>query len=105
MHTLGKLDLFVAEKGKLISLAVIEIQAVQKMPHVVVKMYAGRTEEQKKELADEIVKVIKSKLGSMEDSISVAIEDVNKADWASLVYKPDIEGKQETLYKKPGYKM
>lgn len=75
------------------------------MPHVVVKMYAGRTEKQKKELTEEIVRAIMSKLGSMEDSISVAIEDVNKEDWASKVYKPEIEGKQETLYKKPGYKM
>lgn len=35
--------------------------------------------------------------------ISVAIEDVAKEDWAEKVYKPDILGKPETLYKKPGY--
>lgn len=68
-------------------------------------MYAGRSEQQKKELADEIVKAVMSKLGSSEDSISVAIEDVNKDEWAAKVYKPEIEGKQDTLFKKPGYKL
>ncbi len=75
------------------------------MPHVIVKMHSGRTEQQKKELADEIVKAVMSKLGSSEGSISVAIEDINKEDWASKVYKPEIESKQENLYKKPDYKM
>lgn len=75
------------------------------MPHVVVKLYTGRNDQQKKELADEIVKAVMSKLGSSEDSISVAIEDVNKEDWAAKVYKPEIEGKQDTLFKKPGYKL
>lgn len=75
------------------------------MPHVVVKLYTGRSDQQKKELADEIVKTIMSTLGNSEDSISVAIEDVNKEDWASKVYKPEIEGKQDTLFKKPGYKL
>ncbi len=77
---------------------------VQNMPHVIVKMYKGRTEEQKKELADEIVKVIMTKLGSSEASISVAIEDINKEDWDMKVYKPEIEAKLEQLYKKPGNK-
>lgn len=75
------------------------------MPHVIVKMYRGRTEKQKKELTDEIVKTLISKLGSSEESISVAIEDINKEDWANKVYKPEIEGKEENLYKRPGYKM
>lgn len=74
------------------------------MPHVVVKMYPGRTEEQKKKLSEEIVKALMSTLQSSETSISVAIEDVNKEDWNEKVYRPEIEGKQETLYKKPGYK-
>lgn len=75
------------------------------MPHVVVKLYTGRSDQQKKELADEIVKTLMSKLGNSEDSISVAIEDVNKEDWTEKVYKPEIEGKQDTLFKKPGYKL
>lgn len=74
------------------------------MPHVVVRMYPGRTEEQKTKLTEEIVKALMSTLQSSDASISVAIEEVNKEDWNEKVYKPEIEGKQGTLYKKPGYK-
>jgi 4-oxalocrotonate tautomerase len=33
----------------------------------------------------------------------VGIEDIEPADWSEKVYKPDILGKLETIYKKPGY--
>jgi 4-oxalocrotonate tautomerase len=36
--------------------------------------------------------------------VSVSIEEVAPARWMSDVFKPDIEAKQATLYKKPGYK-
>lgn len=73
------------------------------MPHVIVKMYAGRSEEQKARLADEIVKAVTAALGAPEKSISVAIEDVDPAAWPEAVYRPDILAKPATLYKKPGY--
>ncbi len=73
------------------------------MPHVVVKMFPGRTEEQKKKLAEEIVKDIMTVLNSKEETISVAIEDVEKEDWPEKVYRPEIYEKMDTLYKKPGY--
>jgi 4-oxalocrotonate tautomerase len=73
------------------------------MPHVVVKMHTGRSEEQKRQLADEVTRAVISALGCAEDSVSVAIEDVQPADWQARVYKPEILGKQETVYKKPGY--
>jgi 4-oxalocrotonate tautomerase len=38
-----------------------------------------------------------------ETSVSVGIEDVASDDWTETVYKPDIIGKSDTLYKKPGY--
>jgi len=73
------------------------------MPHVIVKLYAGRSAQDKARLADEMTKAIKEALKSEDKSISVAIEDVAKEDWAEKVYKPDILGKSEMLYKKPGY--
>lgn len=73
------------------------------MPHVVVKMYAGKTEEQKQALTAEIQKALMTAIGSTEKSISVAIEDVDPADWVEKVYKPEIVGKLELIYKKPGY--
>ena len=73
------------------------------MPHVILKMYAGRTDEQKRRLADALAKAVMSAGGASEDSISVAIEDVAPADWFAKVYEPDIAGKPELIFKKPGY--
>lgn len=73
------------------------------MPHVIVKLYPGRPEEQKKRLADEIVKALVATVQCKEKSVSVAIEEFEPTDWPEKVYKPDILDKQDTLYKKPGY--
>jgi 4-oxalocrotonate tautomerase len=40
-----------------------------------------------------------------EDSVSVAMEEVQPKDWAEKVYRPDILGKPEGLYKKPSYRI
>ncbi len=42
-------------------------------------------------------------LDRKEEVISVALEEVDPEDWTDKVYIPDIEGKWNTLYKKPGY--
>ena len=42
-------------------------------------------------------------MDSADESVSVAIEDVKPGDWAEKVYKPDIVGHSDKLYKKPGY--
>lgn len=73
------------------------------MPHVIVKLYAGRTEAQKAKIADEIVKAVMAGAGSAEKSISVSIEDIAPGEWTDKVYKPDIAAKWDVLYKKPGY--
>ncbi|NVN12877.1 tautomerase family protein [Nguyenibacter vanlangensis] len=73
------------------------------MPHVIVKLYAGKSEEQKARLAEEITRAVMAAVGSKEAAVSVGIEDVAPADWVETVYKPDILGKPGTLYKKPGY--
>jgi 4-oxalocrotonate tautomerase len=73
------------------------------MPHVIIKMYAGRTEEQKKKLVKAITDSIVKIVDADEKYVSIAIEDVSPEDWAEKVYRPDILEKQNTLYKKPGY--
>lgn len=73
------------------------------MPHVIVKMYAGKTEEQKQALTAEIQKALMTAIGSTEKSISVAIEDIDPAEWTDKVYLPEIAGKPDLIYKKPGY--
>jgi len=73
------------------------------MPHVIVKLAAGRSERQKVRIAEEVTKAITATTGNDEDAVSVSIEDVQPSDWAETVYRPDILGKPGTLYKKPGY--
>lgn len=73
------------------------------MPHVVVKLYSGRTEQQKAALAEAVTKAVMEALGAGRDSVSVGIEDVAPKDWTERVYNPDISGKPDTIYKKPGY--
>jgi 4-oxalocrotonate tautomerase len=73
------------------------------MPHVIVKLYPGRTEEQKKRLADEIVRDVVEIAKCAEKSVSVAIEEVHPDDWTEKVYRPDILDKAYTLYREPGY--
>ena len=73
------------------------------MPHVIVKMHSGRSERLKARLAQEVTKAVTSTLNLSEDSVSVALEDIAPSDWTEHVYKPDIVGKAQTIYKKPGY--
>jgi 4-oxalocrotonate tautomerase len=73
------------------------------MPHVIVKLYAGKSEQQKARIAEEVTKAIMATTGNGADAVSVSIEDVRPGDWAETVYRPDILDKPGTLYKKPGY--
>ena len=74
------------------------------MPHVVVKMFAGRSEEDKQRLAERVTLAVMNSIGASEDSISVSVEDVRPEDWTARVYDPDIAGRPEIIYKKPGYR-
>jgi 4-oxalocrotonate tautomerase len=71
---------------------------------VIVKMNPGRTEEQKRRLAEQIVQNVMTILNAREEAVSVAIEEVSRDDWTEKVYKPDILANWDKLYKEPGYK-
>ena len=73
------------------------------MPHVIVKLWPGKTEEQKARLSEAITRSVTDVLGYGAESVSVAMEEVEPKDWTEKVYKPDIRDKSNTLYKKPGY--
>ena len=75
------------------------------MPHVIVKLWPGKSEQQKVRLAEEIVKDVTKILNYGEESVSVSIEEVEPQDWAEKVYQPEIVNNSERLYKKPGYAM
>jgi 4-oxalocrotonate tautomerase len=73
------------------------------MPHVIVKLWPGKSERQKVRLAEAIARDVVSVLHYGEESISVAVEEVAPEDWAEKVYRRDIVAKAEQVYKKPGY--
>jgi 4-oxalocrotonate tautomerase len=74
------------------------------MPHVIVKLWPGKTEQQKNRLAEEIVKEVASILNYGEESVSVAMEEIRREEWTKKVYEPDVQGKWDKLYHKPAYK-
>jgi 4-oxalocrotonate tautomerase len=73
------------------------------MPHIIVKLYPGRSETQKKKLAEKIAQDVVLIADCEKRVVSVAFEEIAPEDWADSVYKPDILEKQSSLYKKPGY--
>lgn len=73
------------------------------MPHVTIKLYPGKTQEQKNRLSDAIVESIQSIMGSSNKSISIAFEEVDPTVWQAEVYDPDIVAQQDLLTKRPGY--
>jgi 4-oxalocrotonate tautomerase len=73
------------------------------MPHVIVKLWPGKTEAQKQRLSDAIVRDVTSVLNYGEESVSVGFEEVSPEDWSTRVYAPDIQDKWNTLTKTPGY--
>ena len=75
------------------------------MPHVIVKLWPGKSEQQKTRLAGKITKDVMDVLNYGDESVSVAFEEIPAKDWAEKVYKPDIVARPERIYKKPGYTM
>ena len=72
------------------------------MPHIVVKLWPGRNEEIKanlaKRIADAVIEELKVDIGD----VSVSIEEVNRCDWGEQVYKREIKD-NSNLYVKPDY--
>ena len=72
------------------------------MPHVVVKMYPGRSNEIKENLAKKIAACVVEELGAKPAVVSVAIEDVQPDDWMEQVYDKEIRN-NENMFVKPDY--
>jgi 4-oxalocrotonate tautomerase len=71
------------------------------MPHVIVKLATGKSEQQKVRLAEAIVKDVMNVLSCGEEPVSLAIEEIEPPAWAEKVYKPEILNCPGKLYKKP----
>ena len=72
------------------------------MPHVIVKLFTGATEAQKQALTEALTRDIMEHLGKSEASVSVALEEVEPADWKQ-VYDAEIAPLAGSLAKEPGY--
>ncbi len=75
------------------------------MPHITIKLFPGKTEEQKQQLTNAIVQNFIDLFQYKEEALSVSIEDVPKSEWKEKVYQPEIIDNKEHLYKEPGYQM
>lgn len=73
------------------------------MPHVEIKCFSGRTEEQKRRCAEKVAEDISEILGCEISSVSVAIKDVAQKNWKEEVWDKNIVADKEYLYKEPGY--
>ena len=73
------------------------------MPHVIVKLWPGKSTYQKQRLTQTIMQGVTDILGYGEEAVSVAFQEVAPADWTSKVYEPEILGKWAELTKQPGY--
>ena len=70
-----------------------------------VKLWPGKSEQQKQRIAYAIARDVMEILHYGEESVSVAMEEVAPREWAEKVYRADIEARPDQLYKKPGYKV
>lgn len=75
------------------------------MPHVIVKLWPGKSVKQKTQLSDAIVDAVTCILDYGDESVSVAMQEISSANWKTKVYQPDILECPGKLYKKPGYTM
>jgi len=75
------------------------------MPHVIVKLWPGKSRQQKARLAGRIVKDVMDVFECGEESVSIGFEEIKSKDWKEKVYKPDIQDKWDKLYQRPGYEM
>jgi 4-oxalocrotonate tautomerase len=73
------------------------------MPHVTVKLWPGKSEQQKARLPEAITRDVTIILHYGEESVSVAMEETESGEWLEKVYRPEVKSKFDTLYKKPGY--
>lgn len=72
------------------------------MPHIIVKLWPGRTEKIKKNLAEKIAVTVAEELKVDIGDVSVALEEVLREDWGDKVYKAEIKD-NPNLYHKPDY--
>ncbi len=72
------------------------------MPHISVKMIEGRSDEQKKALAEALEKALTETLGCSSKWVTVSIEDFDGKQWQK-VFEDEVIKKDDKLFKKAEY--
>lgn len=73
------------------------------MPHIVVNIIEGKSEEKKQEFAEKMVQLASETLGIRPAAFSVKFQEFAKESWMDQVYKTEIKPNLESLSIKPGY--
>lgn len=73
------------------------------MPHISLKMYKGRTTEEKNKIANELAEVL-VKNGVKPTAISVSVTDYEPEDWKEQVYDKEIRDNKD-IFVEAGDKM
>ncbi len=72
------------------------------MPHIVIKMFKGRTEEQKLKAATDLKLALCQSLGCSEDVVSVSVSDYTPEEWQEQ-YRLEIDENPDIVIK-PNYR-
>lgn len=72
------------------------------MPHIELKMLKGRSEEQKKKVAEALKKTLCEMLPTDEYWVTCSVEDYTPEEWQQ-VFKTEITDKNDKLYVSPKY--
>ena len=72
------------------------------MPHIIVKLWPGRNDEIKNNLAKQIAHTVAEELNVDMGDVSVAIEEIPREEWGEKVYKTEIKD-NPNIYHKPDY--
>lgn len=73
------------------------------MPHVIIKIYPGRAEAEKRSMAHSVAAALHETMGYKMGNVSVSVDEIEPSSWMKDVYEPDISGREDTLVKRPEY--
>ena len=71
------------------------------MPHIIIKMLKGRTDEQKTMAAEKVAAALTDAIGCDPKHISVSVEDYTPQQWQD-VFRADVT-ESTHIYKEPHY--
>lgn len=72
------------------------------MPHIVVKLWPGHSEEEKVAMTHALVEAASRTLHAQPEWFTVGVEEVSPEVWEAKVVAPEINGKADTLYFRQG---